>query len=562
MSGATGTSTILPKAERLRLVADAGFGAGNFLHRAAALNPNRDLPLIFLERPFTTIAGETYEALSLSDLKKVVDQYAAFYYAQGVRPKDPVGVFVDEGVECHIHLMALTALGAIAVMVNSSQRPEIVALYLRRIGAIGAFFEGSREAAVRPHLDAGDLERLRFVMTPEGAANAPRGALPARYPYEHADDDVCYLCHSSGTTGLPKPVMQSHAQHSVGTRKRLGAPDFNENERVLGTMPHTHAYGVHHFAFAVASGTPLMMMSDPSAKAVLPAIEQFRPTLVLGFSRTYADLAAADLSRHDLSSVERWFCTADPAHEKHIRAVVQYGSHVENGVRVPGSTFIDQFGSTEMALPMFWKAHTHDSENFDRVIGKPNPIIEAAVLDDDGLPLGPNVVGRLGVKSPSVTAGFWNDSLTTCRSRLKGYWLPGDLVYRDEAGVFYHVDRAGDEIDTGRGKVYSLPIEEAVMSCHDDVLDVFVAGAPAEGGAREPVAVAFVRPESGLSAEALLGLFNERLGRKGLSALARVIVATSKEGWPVGPTGKVIKRRLHERFDLKRGAAGAAAGGE
>ncbi len=556
MSGAT-APTFLPTAERQQLIADATFGAGNVLHRAVRANPNRDLPLIYLERPFRTFAGEVYEAMSLSDLKKVVDQYAAFYYTQGVRPKDPVAIYVDEGVESHVHLMALTGLGAIAVMVNSQQRPEIVALYARRIGAVGAFFEAAREAAVRPHLDRGDLERLRFVATPATAAAAPPGQLPAYYPYEHADEDVCYLCHSSGTTGLPKPVMQSHGQHAVGLRRRLGSADLDGAERILGAMPHTHAYGVHHFAFSVTSGTPLLLMSDPSAKAVLPAIEAFRPSLVLAFSRTYADLAAADLGAHDLSSVERWFNTADPAHEKHIRAVVQYGSHVANGARVPGSTFVDQFGSTEMALPMFWKAHTKESERFDRVIGKPNPIIEAAVLDDDGRPLGPNQVGRLGVKSPSVTAGFWNDSLTTCRSRLKGYWLPGDLVYKDADGVFFHVDRAGDEIETRRGKVYSLPLEEAIMAGHADVLDTFVVGVPA-GDDWEPAAVAYVKPESALTEADLLDLFNERLRGRDLPTLARVLVATSKEGWPVGPTGKVIKRRLHERFDLGRGPAAGA----
>jgi acyl-coenzyme A synthetase/AMP-(fatty) acid ligase len=554
MSGATAT-TILPQAERLRLAADPGFGAGNFLHRAVAANPNRDRPLVFLERPFRALSGEVYEALSLSDLKRVVDQYAAFYHGQGVRPQDLVAVFVDEGVESHLHLMALTGLGAIAVLINGNQRPEIAALYMRRVGAVGAFCEASRGAAVRPHFDRDDLARLRFVATPEGAAGAPRDELPARYPYEHDGDDVCYLCHSSGTTGLPKAVMQSHAQHAVGTRKRLGAPDFHEAERVLSALPQTHAVGVHHFAFSVASGTPLLVMSDPGAEAVLRGVESFRPTFVLAFSRTYAELAAADLAARDLGSVERWFNTADTAHEKHVRAVVRQGSHLEGGVRVPGSTFVDALGSTEMALPVFVKTHTKDSDAYGRSIGRPNPIVEVAVLDEAGAPLGPNEIGRLGVKSPATTAGYWNDSLATCRRRLKGYWLMDDYGYRTTDGVFFHVDRPGDEIKTRLGNVYTLPTEEVIMQSHDEVLDAFVVGMQVDEEYAEPAAVAYVRPDSSLGEDALLALFNARLRERDMAPLARVVVARSPGEWPVGPTGKVLKRRLRERFDQRRAPA-------
>jgi acyl-coenzyme A synthetase/AMP-(fatty) acid ligase len=558
MSGATGT-TILPQAERLRLVLDSGFGAGNVLHRAVAANPNRDLPLVFLERPFRALSGEVYEALSLSDLKRVVDQYAAFYHGQGVRPKDLVAVFVDEGVESHLHLMALTGLGAIAALINSNQRPEIAALYMRRVGAVGAFCEGSREVAVRPYFDRDDLARLRFVATPEGAAGAPRDALPAHYPYEHDVDDVCYLCHSSGTTGLPKAVMQAHAQHAVGLRKRLGAQDFHEAERVMSVLPHTHAVGVAHFAFSVASGTPFLAMSDPGVDAVLAAIESFRPTFVLAFSRTYAELAAADLGARDLASVERWFNTADTAHEKHIRAVVRQGSHLEGGVRVPGSTFIDALGSTEMALPVFVKTYTKDSDVYGRSIGRPNPIVEVAVLDEDGTPLGPNEIGRLGVKSPATTTGYWNDSLATCRRRLKGYWLMDDYGYRAPDGVFYHVDRPGDEIKTRLGNVYTLPTEEVIMQSHDEVLDAFVVGMQVDEEYAEPAAIAYVRPGSALAEGALLTLFNERLRERNMAPLARIVIARSKDEWPVGPTGKVLKRRLRERFNQR---PAPAPGGE
>jgi acyl-coenzyme A synthetase/AMP-(fatty) acid ligase len=274
---------------------------------------------------------------------------------------------------------------------------------------------------------------------------------------------------------------------------------------------------------------------------------------VVGFNRTFSDLASADLGAHDLSSVGRWMNAADTAHEKHIRRLVARGSRVENGERVEGSVFVDQLGSTEMAFALFQKRYTKESGDYGRSVGKPHPIAEAAVLADDGTALEPGQVGRLGVKAPSVTTGYWNDSLMTCRSRLAGYWLTGDLVYKDSEGNFFHVDRVGDDITTRSGKVYSLPTEEVIMQSHDDVLDCFVVGMSVDDGHAEPVAIAHVRAESPLGDEALLGLFNGRLRERGMPELSRVVAARAVGEWPTGPTGKVVKRWLRDRFDARGG---------
>ena len=547
---ATTEAKILAGEQRPRLAADPNLGAGNFLHYAVLANSQRDLPLLWLERPYRAASGEVFSTLSLTELKSLVDRMAGFYHRVGVRPRDPIGVFVEEGVESFVHLMALTALGAIAIMINSDQKPEIAAGCLRRIGAVGAFLEPAREVAVRAHLGA-DVETLRFIAGPAAAA-ALGGELPARYPYAHAADDVCYLCHSSGTTGLPKAVIMSHAQHFVGARRRLGAAEFNESDRILSMMPHTHAVGIAHFIFAIVSGTPFAIVSDASARSVIAAIEAFRPAMVLGFSRTYAELAELDLEGYDLSSVERWFNTADSAHEKHIRAIVKHGSHPEGSKRAPGSSFIDMLGSSEMALPVFQKVHTWNSNAYGRAVGKPNPIVEAAVLDPHGTPLGPHCVGRIAVKSPATTAGYWNNSLATCQRRQSGYWLMDDLGYRDEEGVYYHVDRVGDEIKTPRGDVYTLPIEEIIMQTHPEVLDTFVIAMRTTGPYAEPLAIAYLAAGSTLTEGGLLDLFNERLRASGQPALARVVIATSRAECPVGPTGKVIKHALRDRFDSRR----------
>ena len=79
------------------------------------------------------------------------------------------------------------------------------------------------------------------------------------------------------------------------------------------------------------------------------------------------------------------------------------------------------------------------------------------------------------MKSPTLAIGYWNDSVNTFRTRLNGYYLTGDLMYRDAEGNYYHVDRASDAIDLGDGKwLYTALSEERILNRCPDVRDCTV----------------------------------------------------------------------------------------
>jgi long-chain acyl-CoA synthetase len=534
----------IPTAERLKLAADPTLGVGNFLHRAVAVHPRRDEPMLWLETPLRTFWGESYETLSLAQLHGIAERYAAFYHGAGVRPRDPIAVYIDEGAENYVHLVALTSLGAIIVPVNDQMAPEKAAAFVRQVRVAGVFLGAKQREALARHLD---LHSLRIVATSQTAAAAPTGSLPARYPYAHHRNDACIVCHSSGTTGDSKAVIEQHAQFFTGTRQRLNEGHLGESERMLLATPHSHSAGITHFMITVTSGVPALLMTNPGADAILPAIQRFKPTVVAAFARTFSDLGGADLRPYDLGSVERWLNLADSAHEKHIRKLVGHGSHVEDGRHVVGSTFVDQLGSTEMGFSLFQKKYVASSNDYGRSIGRPIPMATVAIFDDDDRELQGACSGRLGVKAPSVTDGYWNDSQRTCQSRIGEYWLTGDLVRRDAEGVYYHLDRVGDEIRTPGGVAHSLPIEEIVMQSHGDILDCSVV-AMARGDRVEPAAVVSLVASSRLGEAELLSACNARLQTAGLQALARLVVARAGGDWPQGPTGKMLKRVLRERL--------------
>ena len=115
---------------------DPDLGAGNFLDHALAHNPHRSVPFVFSHhldhRGQVVLKGH-----SLEDLARLRDRYARWYWANGVRAGDPVGVVIAEGLPPIIHFLALSALGAIPALVNDAMRPDIMVRYLDHVGVVG-----------------------------------------------------------------------------------------------------------------------------------------------------------------------------------------------------------------------------------------------------------------------------------------------------------------------------------------------------------------------------------------------------------------------------------------
>jgi len=135
---------------------------------------------------------------------------------------------------------------------------------------------------------------------------------------------------------------------------------------------------------------------------------------------------------------------------------------------------------------------------------------------------------------------------------LNGYFLTGDVARMDGEGNFYHLDRTIDVIDTLSGPAYSLEIEEVLIAdCWDYVRDCNVVGIPGPNGGQVPIAVVQLQADaeaSGVTEEMVLDKANKELSEKGLHQLSAVKIARTAEDYPLGPTGKVLKRELRTRF--------------
>jgi acyl-coenzyme A synthetase/AMP-(fatty) acid ligase len=559
----SGTTSIAPLSVREQFMTEPGLGAGNFLEYAARMNPYAAVPFVYSH--ITDHRGQVVlRGHSLNDLVELRDRYAKWYWANGVRPGEAVGIVVAEGLEPLLHYLALTAIGAIPAAINDAMRPDVMLRYLDFVGVVGVVADDTTRLAAAYRNDPARRPRFLALAAEVQAFDAESATLPAQYPYRHEPDDVCALIHSSGTTGTPKATTLSHRSFWDGKQARMVRFPAEPYDKLMSLMPHTHAGGLSYFLTAILLGLPTVVMGDWRRVVVEPVMEAFQPTMLASFPRTFVELATGELPVKGAAKVHSWFNTGDSAHYGHIRQLVQLGERPAglikawllptgeaDGAALPGSQFVDGLGSSEMGMALFGGLTTPETPRNDRCVGQAQPsVIKAAVLNEDGEEVPDGTVGLLAVITPSRTPGYWRNPRLTSSFELNGYWLTGDVACRDSEGNFYHLDRTVDVIDTTAGPVYSLPIEEVLIAdCADVVIDCAVVGVPSPAGGQAPIAVVKLQAEAaGWKPDAILEKANKQLAEAGLALLAAVTVATTAADYPLGPTGKVLKRELRTRF--------------
>ena len=166
--------------------------------------------------------------------------------------------------------------------------------------------------------------------------------------------------------------------------------------------------------------------------------------------------------------------------------------------------------------------------------------VDVTVRREDGSLCDAREVGEVVVRGPNIMLGYWNKDDATADVLRDGWYWTRDVGYLDEEGYLFLVDRAKDMIISGGENVYSIEVEDAVMS-HPAILDCAVIGVPDDHWGERVHAVVVLHPGASLDGEELVEFCKGRIA--GYKCPRSMEIASEL---PRSAAGKVLKRDLRD----------------
>ena len=349
-------------------------------------------------------------------------------------------------------------------------------------------------------------------------------------------DDPATLNYSSGTTGIPKGILHVHQDLALCAELwGVSCLGLREDDVTYSNAKLFFTYGLGGgllFPWHVGASTVLNPGPARDTPTVLEVIERDRPSVFYNAPTGYAAMLA-ELGKpgsHDLSSL-RLCVSAGEA----LPAPVWHAWREATGLEI-----IDGIGSTEL-FHIFISNRPGDVRPGSS--GRPVAGYAAKVLDDDGRPVGTDVVGNLWIKGESAAHGYLNQEGLSRRTFVDGWVRTGDKYSVDEDGYFWHAGRADDMLKVGG--IWVSPVEvESVLVAHPAVLECAVAGVPDSADLTKPKA--WVVPRPGWLASVELEDELIRYCAERMAAYKRPRWIEFTDELPKTATGKVRRFKLRE----------------
>jgi acyl-CoA synthetase (AMP-forming)/AMP-acid ligase II len=463
--------------------------------------------------------------------------------AAGVRHGDRVGMLATNCGET-IELLAACALaGAIFVPLNFRLAAAELRAILEDCTPRIVFVQGAHGAAMDEAVRG--LDGAPRVVPLEGAdgyeAFVARGE--DRVPdVPVAESDVASIIYTSGSTGKAKGVMLGQ-RGQVEAARQLALTASVRPDSTLGVaMPLFHVGAINQTLAYLFVGGGAVIHRRFDAAALAADVARRRLTgLHLAPVMVKSLLDSPDAARFDLGSLE----------------VIKYASSpmplptLERAIERFGPILVQYYGLTETGgLVSALQKHEHvlgadgAPPAWLRSGGKPHPVCEVAIRDDDGRTCPVGADGEIFVGTPSAMLGYWNNAAATQATLVDGWIATGDVGHLDADGYLYIVDRRKDMIVSGGENIYSREVEEALLS-HGTLAEVAVIGVP---DARWGEAVkAFVVAKPGVTPPDAATLVEHCRTR--IAGYKKPQSIEFTDALPrVSGTGKVDKRALRERY--------------
>ncbi|MEO5663240.1 MAG: AMP-binding protein, partial [Nocardioides sp.] len=357
---------------------------------------------------------------------------------------------------------------------------------------------------------------------------------PADRVASSALDDIAVQMYTSGTSGLPKGALFSHAALQ-GVDVGADAMGITVDATVLVVIPIFHAGGAGAAAIALRAGAHLVVSADTSADALAAAVERHGITsMTLVPTLLNELLASPSAMARDLSSLQVISYCGSPITPALLARCL-------DGFKCG---LVQLYGLTEVNGVTVLAVEDHlDTEHPERLrsAGQALPGVVLRIVDPlTGADVPPGETGEIWVKAPTVMSGYFLAPDRTAEAfTADGFLRTGDGGYVLD-GYLYLRDRIKDMVITGGENVYPVEVEKVLVAC-PGVADVAVVGVPSERWGETVKAYVVPTEDGATTSEAVVQFARQHLA--GYKCPTSVELVSSL---PRNASGKLLKRIVRE----------------
>ncbi len=489
--------------------------------------------------------NKKYTFLEIAELS---NRFANVLKKLKVKKGDRVFIFLPRIPELYIAFLGIIKTGAIAGTMFSAFGPQGLRDRLQDSGA--KFLITNSELKKRVYEVEKELPELKCLIVTDGIVEKGHRFKEINFKEEMEKasekfnikkmkpEEYAFMLYTSGTTGKPKGVVHSHRAIVLEHMTAKWVLDIHEDDIYWCSADPGWITGIAYEILGTWSSAASTVVYegkfDPEKWYGL--IEKHKVTVWYTAPTAIRMLEAAGdvYKKFDLSSLRHLCSVGEPLNPQPIRW----------GLKAYKLPFHDNWWQTETGGILIANYPCMPIKLGS--MGKPVPGIKAGIVDDDGKELKINQQGNLAIKSgwPSQMKEIWKNKKKYRSYFKKGWYITGDLAFKDKDGYFWFIGRADDVIKTAGERVGPFEVESALVE-HPAIIEAGVIGKP--DTIRGEIIKAFIVLRKGFAPSKQLEEEIQQFVKKKLAGHAYPREISFVDKLPKTRSGKIMRRVLKAR---------------